>query len=251
MYLNFLGRWKELVEDRFEQEQYAVEQDGGTPQAFDEVYPPSYWLVNDRDIVLAAVAQSGMALLDAPEAFRDDYDVVLAAVKERGTSYKYASNRLANDRRIVLAAINTRRYPDHSETLQWAPLKFRDDREIALRAVGHGVEAFRHISERLRGDADVVRAAFVRNLRNREQYEMFVYASNELKDNFQFVDELVSDMAPLQDAPQSAEDIWTYASDRVRRIRDQRRQGRLQRASSVPLRPYWTPRGSVSRQKSV
>ena len=48
----------------------------------------------DREIVLAAVAQNGCALMFASEALRGDRDVVLVAVAENGKALDYASPEL-------------------------------------------------------------------------------------------------------------------------------------------------------------
>ena len=59
----------------------------------------------DRGVVLAAVAQNGLALWYASGALRADRDVVLAAVAKNGLALWYASGALKADRDAALVAV--------------------------------------------------------------------------------------------------------------------------------------------------
>ena len=59
----------------------------------------------DRDVVLAAVAQNGLALEFAAPQFQADRAVVLAAVAQNGNAIQFAAAALKADRGVVLAAI--------------------------------------------------------------------------------------------------------------------------------------------------
>jgi len=58
----------------------------------------------DREVVLAAVQEDGMALRRASEALRADREVVLAAVQQKGAALQFAAEHLRADRDVVLAA---------------------------------------------------------------------------------------------------------------------------------------------------
>ena len=64
----------------------------------------------DKDVVLAAVAQDGLALEYASAALQADRDVVLAAVAQSGWGLQYASAALKADRDVVLAAVTQEGY---------------------------------------------------------------------------------------------------------------------------------------------
>ncbi|SVC90979.1 uncharacterized protein METZ01_LOCUS343833, partial [marine metagenome] len=59
----------------------------------------------DREVVLAAVRNSGTSLKYASEALKDDREVVLEAVRNNGIALKYASDTLKADREVVLEAV--------------------------------------------------------------------------------------------------------------------------------------------------
>jgi hypothetical protein len=56
----------------------------------------------DKDVVIAAVANSGQALQYTSEKLRNDKDVVLEAVKNDGTALKYTSDNLLNDKDFIM-----------------------------------------------------------------------------------------------------------------------------------------------------
>ena len=59
----------------------------------------------DREVVLAAVRNSGTSLKYASEALKDDREVVLEAVRNNGIALKYASDTLKADHEVVLEAV--------------------------------------------------------------------------------------------------------------------------------------------------
>jgi len=56
-------------------------------QEFDKKYK------NDKEVMLVAVRQNGLALRSAPKKFQGDRDVILAAVEQNPDALKYASNQ--------------------------------------------------------------------------------------------------------------------------------------------------------------
>lgn len=67
-------------------------------------------LRNDRQVVLAAVRQNGMALIYANEEHRDDREVVLEATRQNGLAILAASEELKRDRDFILAALRKNRW---------------------------------------------------------------------------------------------------------------------------------------------
>ena len=59
----------------------------------------------EKQRVLAAVAQNGMALRDAAPELRRDREVVLAAVARNGRALQCAAAELQRDREVVMAAV--------------------------------------------------------------------------------------------------------------------------------------------------
>ena len=82
---------------------------------------------DDRDVVLKAVGQNGMALRYASGKLRNDEVVVLVAVEKYGLALQHASTTLRNERGVVLAAVK-----NDGEALLWAEHK---DVEVVREAL--------------------------------------------------------------------------------------------------------------------
>ena len=110
---------------------------------------------NDREVVLAAVRQTGWVLKYADESLRNDREVVLAAVKKDACALEYAGD-FRNDREVVLVAV----HHSHGRALQYADDTLRSDREVVLEAVrlSRGL-ALPYADETLRSDREFVREA--------------------------------------------------------------------------------------------
>ena len=68
------------------------------------LYNASEELKNDREFILAAVTQNGLALRYASEELKNNREIVLAAVTQNGWALIDASEELKGERDIVLAA---------------------------------------------------------------------------------------------------------------------------------------------------
>jgi len=133
----------------------------------------------DREIVIAAMRNSGYALEDAPQEFRRDRDVVLAAVSSKGSALRYAADELKRDPGVVLAAVRGSalalrcaaeelwRDRDftlaavqvHGSALLYAPPALRRDREVVLAAIHNDISALRHAAPELHHDPEIKRVA--------------------------------------------------------------------------------------------
>ena len=121
----------------------------------------------DREVVLAAVRQDGIALGYASDALRADHEVVLAAVTQAGRALEYASSAFRGDRDMVLAAVTqtaTWCWPRGVHTLQYASDALRADREVVLAALTQDGMALECASDALRADREVVLAAVKQSL---------------------------------------------------------------------------------------
>ncbi|GAG11601.1 unnamed protein product, partial [marine sediment metagenome] len=110
--------------------------------------PASLAFRADRNVVLAAVQQSGLALEFASLALRADREVVLAAVQQSGFALEFASLALRADRAVVLAAVLQEAggaLEFASETLQAGP---------GIRVAAH-FDGLDFALDELRADPDV------------------------------------------------------------------------------------------------
>jgi len=124
----------------------------------------------DKDVLLAAVQNDGLALQFGVPKLRGDRDIVLQAVRQKGTALGSASDELRNDVEIVLEAVK-----QDGWALQCASEEMKATKDIVIEAVRQKGGALNHASEELRGDRDVVLEA-VRN----DGWSL-EYASTELK----------------------------------------------------------------------
>ena len=115
---------------------------------------PRNLLIRDKDIVLAAVNQDGMALEYAHDDLKDNREVVEAALESEGVALRYASQALKSDKDVILAAVRK-----NGSALQYVNDEFKQDREVVLAAVKKNGYAFRFASDALKGNGDVVKAA--------------------------------------------------------------------------------------------
>ena len=76
----------------------------------------------DRETMLAALAESSLALLYAAPELRGDREIALAAVEKDGRALAFVSEELQDDHEIVAAALKSSRY-----ALQWASEDIREE----------------------------------------------------------------------------------------------------------------------------
>lgn len=113
-------------------------------------------LRRDREVVMAAVQQEGGALQMAFRPVHEDRDVVLAAVANSGSALQFAASKFCKDREVVLAAVAN----DPGVLFECEiPQELRDDREVVLAAVRSDGALLVHAPEALRADREIVRAA--------------------------------------------------------------------------------------------
>ena len=126
-------------------------------------------LQNDRDVVLAAVANNWRALQYA--TYQDD-EVVMAAVIKNWKALEYASDEMKKYKEVVLAAVN-----QSGLALQYASVEMKEHKEVVLAAVTNYGFALNDASDGLKNNEEVVLAA----VKNRGS--ALFYASPEMKNN--------------------------------------------------------------------
>ncbi len=180
--------------------------------------------LKDKEVVLAAVNQNGLALKDAPPSLQNDKEVVLIAVKKNGLALQYASQPLQNDKEVVLVAVST-----SGKALFFASNELSNDEEVCLVAVTKHGDALDYVSDELKDNEAIVTAAVSNNgsaleyaslnLRNNEKIVTIAvsenaialrFASAELKDNDNVVRAAITN---------NGEALY-FASDRLKQNRE-------------------------------
>ena len=108
-------------------------------------------LQNDKDIVIAAVSQSGLILQYTNDIMKNDKDVVLAAIKSSPVSLIYASLNIKNDKDIILIAVSQFGY-----LLKYASTNLQNDKDVVLAAVEEHGNSLLYASNILKTDIDVI-----------------------------------------------------------------------------------------------
>jgi hypothetical protein len=99
----------------------------------------------DREIVLAAVTQNGLAFRQASIELKADREIFLAAVKQNIYALSWASEELKADSKFMLAAVQ-----QNGLTLRYALDDLRKDKEIVSVAVQQNREALKFASNKLK-----------------------------------------------------------------------------------------------------
>jgi hypothetical protein len=95
-----------------------------------EYYQKFYDLWQDREILVQAVGQNGLALKFVGEEGRGDQDVVSAAVSQNGIALFFAAENMCADPQIVLQAIGNNPWAFELSTFE-----IRDNHQFVLKAM--------------------------------------------------------------------------------------------------------------------
>ncbi|CAB9498552.1 expressed unknown protein [Seminavis robusta] len=162
--------------------------------------------LNDKEVVLAAVTQTPLALKYAADDLRDDKAVVLAAVTPPesfsinrsnyafyGSSYalSHTSERLRNDKQIVLEAVKNDYF-----ALKHTSHNLQSDKQVVLTAVSNHGDALQFAHESMKNDPEVVWKATKgegEKLESDGSYKCsFEFAGAEIRDDRAFVLQMVA-----------------------------------------------------------
>eukprot|EP00930_Biecheleria_cincta_P070045 TRINITY_DN57715_c0_g1_i1.p1 TRINITY_DN57715_c0_g1~~TRINITY_DN57715_c0_g1_i1.p1 ORF type:complete len:281 (-),score=46.92 TRINITY_DN57715_c0_g1_i1:1-843(-) len=105
----------------------------------------------DKEVVLAAVLQNGLALQFAKGALLGDRELVSAAVEQNGFALQFASDRLREDRDLVLSIVQK-----DGLALETAHPDLRADREIVVAACRQNKLALHMAAKSLWADPELV-----------------------------------------------------------------------------------------------
>lgn len=148
----------------------------------------AYLFLDDKEMVLAAVGNDGMALEIADESLQADKEVVTTAVINDGSAMQHASADLRNDKDFASQLVMQNQYalrhvgttvtedkalmteivcsgeqcaPDRKQgnpnfyPLEYTSAKLQADRDLVLKAVWHNGYNFAYASEHLKADREV------------------------------------------------------------------------------------------------
>lgn len=128
-------------------------------------------LQSDREIVIAAVGSYVNALFYANDVLKNDREVVLKAVRFSGFALHYASPRLRSDAEVVLSAVT-----NFGNALSYASSEVQNNKEVVLPAVKQEGKAFQFSSIQLQHDKEVVLAAVT------QDWKALVWAAPALRE---------------------------------------------------------------------
>jgi hypothetical protein len=163
---------------------------------------------NDFKLLYEALSHSGgHAFQRASPAVRNSKRDVLAAMKlcSGFEPYLYCSDDLKCDKEVIMGAIEYGSKRNRStnssdvwitlnrqaDALQYGYNLFNDERKFVLFALANNPYFLKYTSPRLQDDITVVRTAILKSNFIREGYSMFKYASARLRNDPQFVIELL------------------------------------------------------------
>jgi hypothetical protein len=180
------------------------------------------WIRGDKAIALKAMSIDGN-LLERYRSFVDDKDVVMEAVKQCGIALAHATNRLKADEDICRAAIS-----NSGEAMRWVDDRFKSDIEFCLHAFKGNVEGrFLHLCDlNVRCDKSFVQLAIEANPHN------YQGASNQLKMDKDIYEPLIKIDGPqfFKYLPYSLcndIDVVIMALDKVQSLKDELEASKL------------------------
>ena len=130
----------------------------GAKEAFVALRDACDDLKNDGEVVLAAVAQNGLALQFAFDGLKGFAEVVHAAVAQNWGALKFASDEFKANPDFVLLAV-----AQNGRALKYACAALRADHDFILAVVVQNGLALRYASDELKKDRDVVFVAVTQN----------------------------------------------------------------------------------------
>lgn len=139
-------------------------------------------LFKDREFLKLLVEKCANSFGEFPEWVRDDEEMARLALANNRSAFEVLSTRLKNDLGLLKLAISAdcqnfgrmpEKWRDNKELIttllagrlvgnlcfDCLPPEYRDDREIALKALSDDASCFQHLSERLRDDRELATMA--------------------------------------------------------------------------------------------
>lgn len=176
---------------------------------------------DDIDVAKAALKSNGYNLSHLTNRLKNNKELVLIAVNQVGMALQYASLELKNDKEVVEAAIENRpdaidyvgssqldrslylKYIEKSpSSIKKASDEIRDDKEIALLLINSEPRFIEYLSPRLQDDKEIVKIAV------KHHGHLLQYASSRLQDDDEIVNIAIKDNT----------DNYKYASKRLQEV---------------------------------
>ena len=110
---------------------------------------------NNKEIVLTAVKERGYALKYASEKLRNDIDIVCEAINRDNNAFFFAGDKIKSNRNNILKIVN-RINNLNVVFLKYCNDEIRDDEEIVLRLATINCEEFEYASERIKNDRNFI-----------------------------------------------------------------------------------------------
>lgn len=154
---------------------------------------------NNKEIVKYAIRRSKKGLSYASEELRSDEQVVDFAVGLNGWAISFASAQLKANKKLVIKAMKK-----DGAAFECLDQSMRSDKEVVLAALQSNRKVLKYVGSRLQNDKEIIRAAIIKP----GEFDMannFEFASNELKDDEDFVKEFLM----------KSIDVFRFASERV------------------------------------
>eukprot|EP00440_Ansanella_granifera_P021094 gb/GFBE01022906.1/.p1 GENE.gb/GFBE01022906.1/~~gb/GFBE01022906.1/.p1 ORF type:complete len:340 (+),score=68.72 gb/GFBE01022906.1/:1-1020(+) len=129
---------------------------------------------SDRDVVMAAIQNTGRALEYASEELRADVDVVQAALQSDGQALLHAADEFKSNKKFVLVAVK-----QDGRSLRFASEALRADREVVEAAIDNHSMAVKWVAQPLRSDEEILRLINVEQRRHERQLAAFKESFNE------------------------------------------------------------------------
>ncbi|WOG25645.1 DUF4116 domain-containing protein [Endozoicomonas sp. 8E] len=134
-------------------------------------------VLNDKELVLAAITKHPEQLQYVNEELRNDTDVVMASVTRDGNQLQYASPELKNNVRVVMAAVE--QCPD---ALRYVSEKMRSNQNIIKIAMANDIQYSEYASESVLSDRDFMLDLIAKN------HRAFKYVAFELEQDKDFIE---------------------------------------------------------------
>ena len=160
---------------------------------------------NDKEVVMVAVTQNGMALAHASVRLRHTREVVKVAVQQNGLALETASYELRADKEVCLIAAK-----QNIHSLAYADDSVKNEADFMLKIVELNAEALVYASESVRSNSKIVFTAV------KQLGTTLEWASKELQNDRKIVAAAVLDCAVPGDPNRPQVTALDFASDDIK-----------------------------------